>query len=651
MNKLDGEAMAMRLGLRGGDRRPSYLGMIDDSTPARRGGRTSSTKKTSMIVGKVDITPHRPSRKKEKGTGSVQDDQDIVKKWKEKIRSENLSRLEEFTKKPKKTTFLPIIKTPKPANKSSFRVLLSDNQKQELKSYEPQDGSCIPSTPRERHFKRLEQFDQDEQKNLPLERPRSPTSIYIAKCQKLQLIPEPLIAKALASRNGTLDLTSYGVGDQLVKAVAESLSQMDDITTINLKGNRLSDKGVKDLLRKIQTRTIKHLDLSENQLGFKATLRIADFMKDPSLHLYELNLENNQLQDRAVQRLVRALLVGNGVAKLNLTRCGISNRSAAALSELLKCSMSLRELYLGWNKIRGAGAVAFAQGLQRCDSLRTLDLSWNAFGSVTGGTNAAIALAEALSNNETLVHLDISYNRLRESDCKVLSSCLENNHTLLGLHLAGNDMELDSYGFVLPNAELFDPTNAHIFTRISDRSTTSQKHWEKRSNCWICEHWSETRFHFDPTETAVSKVEFKAEFDYWQSRPMVKLDDGTFEIFRMAPPGNCQYYFVVDGRNLLDDTQPIQSFQKRMVGGVLNYINGVPRTVNNFLVDARPNDIDITLKARYLQANDETEDWFLTSVFNSYKQDTPERLRDAFESDWNMSRVRYYSIVHVGISH
>ena len=142
--------------------------------------------------------------------------------------------------------------------------------------------------------------------------------------------------------------------------------------------------------------------------------------------------------------------------------------------------------------------------------------------------------------------------------------------------------------------------------------------------------------------THMKEVLLVTEFDYWKPRDMLRCNDGTFELKRMAPPGNCQYYFIANGRKVVAQADPIQPFQSRIVCGVPNKIKGLPLLVNNVDVQARPHDVEIGMKPREISINPrmENENWFPTSVFAGYKQDTPENLRCAFESDWMMSRVR-----------
>jgi hypothetical protein len=57
-------------------------------------------------------------------------------------------------------------------------------------------------------------------------------------------------------------------------------------------------------------------------------------------------------------------------------------------------------------------------------------------------------LGEWVKENNKLVHLDISYNKIQKTDCLILGELILQNHTLLGLHIIGNDAEVDSLGFI-----------------------------------------------------------------------------------------------------------------------------------------------------------------------------------------------------------
>jgi len=50
--------------------------------------------------------------------------------------------------------------------------------------------------------------------------------------------------------------------------------------------------------------------------------------------------------------------------------------------------------------------------------------------------------------NRTLLHLDISFNSFSAEDMMALSDGLRENHTLLGIHVEGNNAKIDTLGFI-----------------------------------------------------------------------------------------------------------------------------------------------------------------------------------------------------------
>jgi hypothetical protein len=72
-------------------------------------------------------------------------------------------------------------------------------------------------------------------------------------------------------------------------------------------------------------------------------------------------------------------------------------------------------------------------------------------------TTSADAWANAFVMNKTLIHFDMSYNNFKVGDIRHLGEALKQNHTLLGLHLMGNEARIDELGFVIPDKFELDP--------------------------------------------------------------------------------------------------------------------------------------------------------------------------------------------------
>jgi len=95
--------------------------------------------------------------------------------------------------------------------------------------------------------------------------------------------------------------------------------------------------------------------------------------------------------------------------------------------------------------------------------------------------------------NKTLIHIDLSHNNFKKNDCESMEQGLEDNHTLLGIHMIGNEVNTNSKGYFKDQAA--DPSLSHVISRIKPTLTTGTLTKQKlemkaTSNCWICEGWT-----------------------------------------------------------------------------------------------------------------------------------------------------------------
>ncbi|RHY71091.1 hypothetical protein DYB34_009269 [Aphanomyces astaci] len=410
----------------------------------------------------------------------------------------------------------------------------------------------------------------------------TPTSKYYENCERASILPEPIIQKALACKDGILNLRC-DMGDTLLLALSESLGDITSLCKINLKDNRLSDHGISTIVGGLVRSRVRELDLSRNYFNAKGIAHIAPLLTSPSSPLMDLV----------------SVITFHG-RKNAIETCSVR--------------------------------------------LETLDLSWNSIGSVTS-SEALRAMCTTLAENNVLTHLDLSHNRLLEKDCQLMSNALRGNSSLRGLHIGGNDVDIDAYGVVFPDAAQNDPASAHIFSRFRGNSA-SKPAWEKRSNCWICERWTEVRFTWKQHSTKPREVLLRAEFDYWTPHHTLPSshDPTTWEIHRMVPPGTMQFFFVVDGVALTTDAHIVQKFQPRIWGGISNFCRGLdmPASSQVNMIQVEATDILAHIKCKPRSKTPgpgQTDDWFSKSVFCTYQQDTSQHLSNAFESDWIVSRL------------
>lgn len=73
-----------------------------------------------------------------------------------------------------------------------------------------------------------------------------------------------------------------------------------------------------------------------------------------------------------------------------------------------------------------------------------------------------------------MLHVDFSNNGFAAPEIEVIAEGLKDNHTILGIHMIGNEASTDAQGFVTPllNPDKLPEGKAHIFTRIQPNYST-----------------------------------------------------------------------------------------------------------------------------------------------------------------------------------
>uniref|UniRef100_A0A8C5DS02 NACHT, LRR and PYD domains-containing protein 12-like n=2 Tax=Gouania willdenowi TaxID=441366 RepID=A0A8C5DS02_GOUWI len=204
-------------------------------------------------------------------------------------------------------------------------------------------------------------------------------------------------------------------------------SQSSSVKHLDLSNNDLQDSGVKLLCEGLKS---PHCKLDYLRLCFCGLLErscaaLSSVLSSQSSSLKHLDPGNNDLQDSGVKLLCEALK--SPYCKLDsvrLSSCGLSERSCAALSSVLSSqSSSVKHLDLSNNDLQDSGVKLLCEGLKSSHcKLDSLSLSGCVITEV-GGASLAAALN---SNSSSVRELDLSYNHPGDSAVKLfLSSTLD----------------------------------------------------------------------------------------------------------------------------------------------------------------------------------------------------------------------------------
>ena len=208
------------------------------------------------------------------------------------------------------------------------------------------------------------------------------------------------------------------------------------------------------------------------------------------------------------------------------------------IAEMISTNSNIAKIDLHWNNFQDV--VQLFDALVANTGLVELDLSWNRLGKLPANADP---IAKALMENATLRHLDLSHNELTQDQMLAISAGLEANHSIYGIHMFGNQCDVDSKGFIQPRARPMTIGKQHIYTRSLCNYEPAQRDF---SNCWICEKWVQVTFKYTPTNQEHFPIYLHLSCDDYAFE-LLDYESDEYQITRAVPPTGVYFFFSVDG--------------------------------------------------------------------------------------------------------
>lgn len=287
-----------------------------------------------------------------------------------------------------------------------------------------------------------------------------------------------------------INVSHMSIGDELASVFAECLHDLPMVTGLNMRNNRLGDKGLRAIIDVVITkRDLYHIDLSENKVDGAAAGALALYLGSATCALQSMKLSRADVDDSELAPFAKALHTNKSLETLDLSRNLVGSTEnlnvvrpsivtgGEALATMLSINYTLTFLDLSWNYLRLGGAVELGKALAFNSGLRELNLSYNAFGNA-----GAQAIGESLLSNICLEKLNLSNNNIPAHGAQAIASAMKLNNKIVYVNFDGNPLgqtggrallhavaacterqmsvSMEGCNFDLTDADAFDPSES-----------------------------------------------------------------------------------------------------------------------------------------------------------------------------------------------
>ena len=255
-----------------------------------------------------------------------------------------------------------------------------------------------------------------------------------------------LLSKCNLQHLEYLDLSDNHIGREGAVNLITSLTKFSTIRELNLHTNGIGFEDCKALSELLATSKCIEVLVICDDVGldeFKLSSDSVQLIVDGLSHntsLEKLNISESNFSSQNVFQLASVLRVNTRLKELNIRCCNIQSSDSVHLAKALEESTTtqLQTLLLGANPIGSEGAVAFADMLATNKSLVKLDIS-----SCNIQGEGAVCLAKALEKNSTVREFGISYNPIGSEGAVAFGSMLKKNQFLKSLYFRNDSVGVE----------------------------------------------------------------------------------------------------------------------------------------------------------------------------------------------------------------
>ncbi|CAI2385868.1 unnamed protein product [Moneuplotes crassus] len=269
---------------------------------------------------------------------------------------------------------------------------------------------------------------------------------YIEKCKEMKVLPLPLLKKI---KFDAIVLDNYQVTGQISKALGDTIHYLGTyIKSINLTNNNMDDKATSCIINGMIYNPIETLIIQKNivgELSIKALARLIEINdsnctfngKEAKARIKHLELNKCIYNSPLIKDLMKELSKNREIEHLRLSSVDFSTDAINNLAILVLSNFKLQKLNLSWSEISSDELLLFLTQIQNVKHLQHLDISAIPF---EGPLNEKLVelLTQHITNNPSLIHLNISSCNLEVNQVKTLYDGIKKSKSLLSVHLSCN---------------------------------------------------------------------------------------------------------------------------------------------------------------------------------------------------------------------
>lgn len=217
---------------------------------------------------------------------------------------------------------------------------------------------------------------------------------------------------------------------------------------------------------------------------------------------------------------------------LSLNGCGLRDRFASQLFEVLESNEALTALSLGRNVLKAESAERLAALLQTNKGLKMVSLHSNNIDDDGG-----VALVEALMTNKTLHEIDLRNNDLGERTAEELVEMLSENRNIIQCSVDGNKMPYRMYKkvceFVTKNKQVYDAGITVRQETLVEKLELEEKQLSHTQKSIALHEDLERRTFRDLSEIDGSRIDFKLDQRHRTKELEMTLEGTTHESYEV----------------------------------------------------------------------------------------------------------------------